>query len=121
MADTSTQLLTNDAYGVTFADPTDPDFTVRFKTTRNRKNLSGIQVDNFVTEIIINDLSAITVGSTTTKDTLAVRIRTSGSDLSHARLKAILAKAASQVSSWNSENVLLGFRPTTVPLNPSQS
>lgn len=115
----STQFLNSDAYGSTFVDPTDPNFSVRFKTTRNRKNLNGIAVDNFVTEIIVSDLEPITVGSTDANDTLAVRVRVSGSEYSHARLQAILASVAEQIPTWNTENVLLGFRPSTVPVNPT--
>lgn len=114
-----TQLLTNDAYGVTFADPTDPNFTVRFKTVRNRKNLNGVSVDNYITEIIASDGNEVSVGNTSAMDTLAVRIRMSGSDLSKQRLEAIVKGLASQISSWTDENVFLGFRPETVPVNPA--
>lgn len=115
---TNTQFFNTDAYGSIFVDPLDPNFSVRFKTTRTRKSLNGFAVDNFITEIIVSDINPITIGSTTTNDTLAVRIRTSGSELSQARLKAILLSVASQIPSWNNENVLLGFRPTTLPINP---
>lgn len=115
---TNTQFLNADAYGSTFVDPLNPNFSVRFKTARNRKSLNGLTVDNFITEIIVSDVNQITVGTTTANDTLAVRIRTSGSEFSQARLKAILLSVASQISDWNGENVLLGFRPVTLPINP---
>lgn len=114
----NTQLLTSDPFGTTFADPSDPNFTVRFKTSRSRKMIDGNPVDNYVTEIIVNDLHGVTVGGSSVNEALSVRIRVSGSELSMPRLKEIAASVAGQVSTWNSENVLLGFRPTTVPINP---
>lgn len=113
-----TQLLTRDAYGVTYADPLDRDFTVRFKTVNNRKNLNGIAVDNFLTEIIVNDLNDIDVSGQPARDALSVRVKVSGSDLSKGRLGAILSSIATQLPAWESENVLLGFSPVTVPVNP---
>lgn len=114
----NTQFLNSDAYGSTFVDPQDPNFSVRFKTNRGRKNLNGLSVDNFVTEIIVNDLEPIEVGSLNANDTLAVRVRISGSELSHARLKQIVDSISAQLPGWMDENVFLGFRPTTVPMNP---
>lgn len=113
----STQLLTSDQYGSTFADPADPNFTVRFKTVRNRKMLDGSPVDNYVTEIIINDLSDTTIGNKTVAEALSIRFRVSGSELSMARLQAIANSLASQIPTWSTENVLLGFRPVTAPVN----
>ena len=115
---TTTQFLNADAYGSTFVDPLNPDFSVRFKTTRNRKSLNGFSVDNYITEIIVSGTDQITIGTATVNDTLAVRVRTSGSELSQARLKEILLSIASQIPNWANENVLLGFRPVTVPVNP---
>lgn len=114
----NTQILTRDAYGVTYADPADPDFTVRFKTNRNVKGLNGVNVDNYLTEIIVNDRYEVTMGSVTATDPLSVRIRVSGSIESMGRLKDILNQVALQVSGWGTENVLLGFEPATVPVNP---
>lgn len=114
----TTQIKTRDAYGVTYADPTEPDFTVRFKTSNSVKNLNGLKVDNYVTEVIINDNEEITVGNVTANDAIAVRLRISGSSKSHARLKAIVAQLALQVDAWMNENVSLGFEPTSAPVNP---
>lgn len=114
----STQFHNSDAFGSTFVDPQDPNYSVRFKTNRGRKNLNGLSVDNFVTEIIVSDLEPIEVGSLNANDTLAVRVRISGSELSHTRLKQIVGSISSQLPAWMDENVVLGFRPTTAPLNP---
>lgn len=70
-----TQILTRDAFGVTYANPTDPDFRVRFKTTSSQKSLNGVSVMNFVTEIIVNDNVPVTLGNTSANDPVAVRIR----------------------------------------------
>lgn len=114
----TTQVLTRDAYGVTYADPTNPDFSVRFKTTRSAKGLNGVNVDNYLTEVIVNDSNEITIGSTTANDLLSVRVRVSGSIESHDRVKEILTSIASQLDTWGSENVYLGFEPGTAPINP---
>lgn len=115
----NTQALTRDANGVTFADPTDPNFSVRFKTKRSKKGLSGINVDNYLTEIIINDDYDLEVGTTSAVEALSVRIRVSGSAKAQARLESILASVCSQVPAWNAEKVLIGFEPTTLPINPT--
>lgn len=115
-----TQLYTHDAYGVTYADPSDPDFRVRFKTTQNRKSINGINVENYVNEIIVSDLHEVAMGNQTAVDTLAIRIRTSGSGLSQSRLGSILKSIASQLGDWTDENVLTGFEPVTLPLNPTE-
>jgi len=78
-----------------------------------------VNVDNYITEIIVNDSNEVTIGSTTATDPLSVRIRASGSIESQDRLKAILISIASQLTAWTTENALLGFEPSTVPLNPS--
>lgn len=114
-----TQLRGQDNYGSTFADPTDPNFTVRFKTNSGRKNLNGLSVDNYITEIIVNDLAPVVSGSVSATDALAVRVRISGSSLSHDRLKKIVGGLAAQLPAWTNENVILGFTPTTIPVNPA--
>lgn len=116
----NTKLLSHDANGVTFADPTDPDFTVRFKTTRNRKLLNGMPVDNFIHEIIVSDLNEVEVKGQAAVDTLAFRIRVSGSSLSHDRMIAVLKSIVGQVPVWADNDVILGFEPTVAPINPSE-
>lgn len=114
-----TQIKTRDAFGVTYADPLDPDFSVRFKTNVSRKSLNGVNVDNYITEVIINDTNEISVGSTSANDAIAVRLRVSGSVNSQDRLKAIIAQLALQVDAWGTENAFLGFEPSTAPVNPA--
>lgn len=111
----STQILTRDAYGVTYANPTDPDYRVRFKTTSSQKSLNGVSVMNFVTEIIVNDNVEVALGKTSANDPVAVRIRVSGSLASAARRDAILKSIASQLGTWANENVFAGFEPATAP------
>lgn len=110
-----TQILTRDAYGVTYANPTNPDFRVRFKTTSSQKSLNGVSVMNFVTEIIVNDNAPVTLGNTSANDPIAVRIRVSGSLASAARRDAILKSIAAQLGTWTNENVFAGFEPATAP------
>lgn len=113
-----TQVLTRDAFGVTYADPASPDFTVRFKTNRTVKNLNGISVDNYLTEVIVNDANEVTIGTATANDLLSVRVRISGSVDSMSRLKEIVDSISSQLTTWGNENAFLGFEPVTAPINP---
>lgn len=115
----NTQLYSRDANGVTFADPTDPDYTVRFKNTQSRKTLNGVSVVNYVEEIVINDLVPVTLGSSVGNDSISVRIRISGSAESHARVKQILKSIAGQLPAWADGNVALGFEPVVPPATPA--
>lgn len=115
----NTKLLSHDANGVTFADPTDPDFTVRFKTTRNRKLLNSMPVDNFIHEIIVSDLNEVEVKGQAAVDTLAFRIRVSGSSLSRDRMIAVLKSIVGQVPDWVDSDTIFGFEPSIVPINPT--
>jgi hypothetical protein len=115
------QVKTRDAYGVTYANPLSPDFSVRFKTTSNAKSLNGINVDNFITEIIYNDDNEITIGDTTANDAIAVRLRASGSLNSQDRIAAILIEMSAQITAWIQENVMTGFPPVTAPIDPTVS
>lgn len=114
-----TQLYSRDANGVTFANPADPDYTIRFKNTQTRKSLAGVQVVNHVEEIVVNDLFPVTLGNTTANDSVSVRIRVSGSALAHERVKAILKSVAAQLPAWADGNVALGFEPTVPPATPT--
>lgn len=118
MTNVNTQLLQVTRDGVIYADPTDPDFTVRFKTTSNPKSLNGVNTINYVTEIIINDNEDVVVSGINASDALSVRIRVSGSIESQTRLQEIVRGVASQLDAWLTENTLLGFQPVTVPVNP---
>jgi len=110
--------LRGDATGVTYALPSDPDFTVRFKYTNQMKSLSGIPVRNNVTEIIINDTSDVVLGSETVPEALSIRIKVSGSHAAKARKDALIAAVSAQLATWASENVFEGFEPTTAPAEP---
>lgn len=112
----NTQLYKRDANGIAFADPAAPGFQVRFKTTKASKRLDNLKTNNVVTEIIINDNNTVSKDAATADDPLSIRIRTSGSELSHDRLSAILKGVALQLPNWADENVLLGFEPSTVPV-----
>lgn len=114
----TTQAQTRDAYGVTYADPANPDYSVRFKTVKSKKTLNGITTDNYMTEVIVSDLNEFSVGSATAVDQLSVRVRISGSVESMDRLKEIATSIASQIGTWGTENVYLGFEPSTAPVNP---
>lgn len=109
------QVKTTDAYGVTYADPSNPDFTVRFKTTSSTKTIQGISVENFVTEIIVNDDLTVTRGSASVTETASVRLRVSGSADASARLKQLVGVITTGSLAWADEHVFTGFRPTTVP------
>lgn len=113
------KLLSRQPNGVTFANPNDPDFQVRFKHTSNRKTIDGIAVDNHISEIIISDLNAVVFGQRTINDSLSVRVRVSGSSLSQERLKAILTSLISDLPKWTNESVLVGFSPETAPSIPA--
>lgn len=114
-----TQLYSRGANGLTFADPTDPNYTMRFKSTQSRKNLNGQQVVNFVEDIIVNDLVPVTLGTGSANDSVSVRLRVSGSAESHARVKAIVKSLAAQLPAWADSNVLLGFEPSEAPDTPT--
>lgn len=103
--------------GSTYADPLDPNMTVRFKTTSTSKNLDGQKTTNYLTEIISNDIFNITIGTKDVQDTLSVRIRVSGSVQSQARLGQMLSDLVAKIPSWIQEDVLVGFQPITPPIN----
>lgn len=111
------KLYSQQPNGVTFSDPSDPDYTVRFKTTSARKILDGQAAQNYITEITINDDHPVVIGAKTVVDTLSVRLRISGSLHSHDRLKEIVANLVSTVGDWANEDVFIGFQPTTLPVN----
>lgn len=117
----NTQVFKRDATGTTFVDPTRPTFSVRFKTVSARKSIDGLPLQNVATDIIINDTHMVTVGDKTIGDPLSIRVRTSGATVSVNRLQAILLSIATQLDEWSTENVLLGFEPTTLPVNPALS
>lgn len=110
-----TKVKTRDAYGLTYAAPSDPDFTVRFKTNVNNKVLGGVQVPNYLNEIIINDMNPVDVGSGTVNDPISIRVRTSGSLYSRTRIAEALIELAAKIPTWETEDVFIGFEPVTLP------
>lgn len=102
--------------GTVYADSSKPDLTVRFKSSKNPKSVSGVSTTNYIQEIIYNDNNPIVVGGTTVKDPISLRIRTSGAIESKARLAKLLASAAAQLEGWSNEDVFVGFAPATAPV-----
>lgn len=115
MATVTLSVKSQDSSGITYADPAKPDATVRFRFSTVTKSLNGVQVPNYATEIIANDNNAITVGGVSAVDALSVRIRVSGSLESKGRLRDLLTSIAAKMATWETENVMQGFRPTTAP------
>lgn len=117
MSTNALQLYSQQSNGVTYCDPLNPNFTVRFKTTSSQKVIDGFKVQNFITEIAANDVNDVIIGGSSASDALSVRLRTSGSLQSMGRLEQMLLDMASKVAAWKDENVLIGFAPNTVPVN----
>lgn len=115
MASVTLSVKSQENAGVTYADPAKPDCTVRFRFATATKQLNGVSVVNYSTEIIVNDNNSITVGAVSAQDALSVRVRVSGTLLSKARLRDLLTSVAAQCATWETENVMQGFRPTTAP------
>lgn len=117
---TTLKVLNRDGNSITFADPADPNYQVRFKTTSTKKVLKGVSVDNYVTEIICGDDYAITLPGMTgpVDDATSVRVRFSGTVYSQEHIVAIFNSIASAVTAWHAEGVLVGFEPTTLPVKP---
>lgn len=105
-----------DNTGVTYADPAKPDTTVRFRFNSVNKVLNGVPTPNLASEVIVNDNNAVTIGGVAAIDALSIRIRVSGSLASKARLRQLLTSVATQLPTWDTENVNQGFRPTTAPV-----
>lgn len=116
MANVTLSVKSQDNTGITYADPAKPDMTVRFRFSGTVKTLNGVAVANNLEEIIYNDNNSITIGDVSAQDALSVRLRVSGSLGSKARLRELLDSLASQLLTWETENVMQGFRPTTAPI-----
>jgi len=110
-----TQLKNRDAQGVTFSAPSSPSLTVRFKTNVSGKVLSGHAVPNYLHEVIMNNLVPITVGSDSVNDPVSVRLRISGTLQSRTAISELLTELAARIATWDSENVYIGFEPSTAP------
>jgi len=113
------QLLRQENTGVVYTDPAKMDLTVRFRNTSSKKTLNGVPVQNSMSEIIINDGNAVTVGGVAAVDAVSVRLRVSGALESSARITTLIIALASQMSTWNAEKCFQGFRPSTAPVIPA--
>ena len=102
--------------GVVYAEPSEPDYTVRVKHSSQPKSLNGVQATNQITEIIVNDNADVTIGSVAAVDALSIRVRVSGSLQATSRKKALLAALMTTLDNWQDEDVFSGFNPTTVPV-----
>jgi len=116
MSSVTLSVKSQDNAGITYAEPTKPDSTIRFRFGSVAKTLNGVSVANLATEIIANDNNTVTVGGVSAVDALSVRIRISGTLASKTRLRNILTSLAAQVGQWETENVMQGFRPATAPV-----
>lgn len=114
------QLLRAENTGVVYADPAKPDMTVRFRNTTSQKTLNGVTVQNRLTEIIYNDNNPVVPAEgVNAQEAISVRIRVSGSSLSAARITEIIGSMAAQIETWDSQNIFVGFNPTTAPVIPA--
>lgn len=115
MASVTLSVKSQDSAGITYADPAKPDSTVRFRFSSTVKQLNGVSIPNYATEVIVNDNNSITIGSVSAQDALSIRVRISGTLLSKGRLRDLLTSIAAQLGTWETENVMQGFRPATAP------
>lgn len=116
------QVLRQENSGVIYSDPAKPELTVRFRNSSVNKSLNGVSVPNYLCEIIYNDQNEITVATgVTAKDAISVRLRVSGAGASSTRLGVILHALAAQIDTWQSQNVYMGFNPTSAPVVPAAS
>lgn len=116
MTATTLSIKSQDSAGITYADPSNPALQLRFRFSSVNKTLNGVVTPNLATELIFTDNNSITVGGVSALDALSVRLRVSGSLASKGRLRDILTSMAAQVGTWETENVMQGFRPTTAPV-----
>lgn len=116
MPSVTLSVKSQDNAGITYGDPAKPDCTVRFRFGSVAKTLNGVSVANLATEVIANDNNTVTVGGVSAVDALSIRIRVSGSLASKTRLRNILTSLAAQLGTWETENVMQGFRPSTAPV-----
>lgn len=113
----SLKLYSRQPNGVIYANPEKPDFQVRFKHSTQPKMLDGVRTTNYITEIIATDLNSVQVAGKGVQDAISVRVRVSGSTESNSRVKTILTNISNQLPIWESENVLFGFSPETLPVD----
>lgn len=113
----SMQIIATDQFGVTYANPQDPDFQIRFKTTSARKSVDGISMQNYVSEVIITDNHK--KDATAPNEALSVRLRTSGSTENKDRLYKLIKFLAQNLDQFETDSVFYGFRPSVAPVVPA--
>jgi len=116
MSAVTLSIKSQDSSGITYADPADPNCSIRFRSTNAVKTLNGVNVKNYATEIIVNDDYPVTVNGVAAQDALSIRVRVSGALESKTRLRNLLVSLAAQLGTWETENVMQGFRPSTAPV-----
>lgn len=116
---TTLKVLRHDATGVIYADPSDPNLTVRFRSASQTKSLNAIPVSNYKTEVIYNDDNPIVIAAVNAQDAVSVRLSVSATKESAARVKEILLSMAAQVGTWADQGVFVGFEPTNAPVIPA--
>lgn len=116
---TDMTLKSHDALGITYASLSDPSFSVRIKNTSAMKNLDGVPVTNYASEIILNYNKEVTLGTSPdtklVKEPVSVRIRTSGSEHVHTTIEDMVDGLVISLPLWHDQAVRYGFEPTTVP------
>lgn len=115
----STQFFRNTPKGIIFADPAKSDYRVRFDHSELPKKVGTSNTLTHITEIRINDANDIIVDGVAGTDNIAISLRVSAAPESKARVKSILTQLGLQAPVWSDENVLVGFQPTTLPVNPT--
>lgn len=113
---TQMRVLSRSATDVTFADPTDPNCTIRVKRSGGVKKIGPLSVDNNVTEVISNDTVTLSEGGTILgDDAISVRMRISGSARSKSRLLRLMNMTIAYVEALEDDGVFEGFEPTATP------
>jgi filamentous hemagglutinin family protein len=108
-----------DGNSVYYRDPADLNTILRVKGSSSQKILGdGVPVENVITEVIITDSNGITVDSQNVTDPVSVRVRVSGATGSSTRLIELIDLFVNSWADWKTENVVTGFRPSTVPSFP---
>lgn len=109
------RILNRSVNGITYSNPTLPDYIKRIKHTSGRKTIDGTALNNVITEYICNGLAKYKVGDKTISEPVSVRLRVSGSTQAEAVVKAMIISLASDTAKLVEEKVFTGFEPVTPP------
>lgn len=113
----------NGEAGLRWADPSNPNLTVRLLQQSSGKTAGGFTVANHRTTLILNDVVDISPnGVDVVQETLSVKIILSGSSLSESLLHHYVSSLAGQLTTWRDGSttpttypVLKGFIPSSDP------